>query len=188
MSYHQKNITLIDDLPTLDDLEVPKSHGLNMIPESEVHKYQKFIRNSGHTTPYQSGMAPQPQPQLQPHTSNSVYAHQMNVPSQNMSNNYSMDHDNKHNMKDYASYNLNYNPYTSDKVYENFDVKPEPAQKKVRVKATNYGGNTCVDVAEHATSCSVCSRLYANNNTLLIIFLVISLIFNIMFIKKILET
>jgi hypothetical protein len=40
------NITLIDDLPTIEELEIPKSSGMSMIPPNEANKYQKFIRNS----------------------------------------------------------------------------------------------------------------------------------------------
>ena len=50
------NITLIDDLPTIEELEIPKSPGMNMIPPNEANKFQKYIRNSGVTTPSQSGM------------------------------------------------------------------------------------------------------------------------------------
>jgi hypothetical protein len=54
------NITMIDELPDLDDIEVPtpilpKSKGLNMIPDDMSNKYQKNIRNS-HNVPNESGM------------------------------------------------------------------------------------------------------------------------------------
>lgn len=199
MSYNQKNITLIDDLPTLDDLEMPKTSGLNMIPDSEVHKYQKFIRNSGHTTPPQSGMAPSTQmnsmmtPQLSPQMHHQMQQ-QMANPNPQMYNSPVIQdvHQNKHNTKDYVSYNLEntYNPYVAPKVYENFDNKEQNTGKKPRKSHFNStsGHLTCIDVADHASTCSVCSRLYSNNNTLLIIFLVMSLVFNMIFIKKIVES
>ena len=56
MSYSQNHVTLIDDLPLLEDIDKPKTHGLTMIPETEVNKYQKFLRNSGYDPPLESGM------------------------------------------------------------------------------------------------------------------------------------
>ena len=48
-----QNITPIDQLPELEDLE----RGNSMIPENEGNKYSKFIRGS-HVSPQQSGMNP----------------------------------------------------------------------------------------------------------------------------------
>ena len=48
-----QNITPIDQLPELEDLE----RGNSMLPENEDNKYSKFIRGS-HVSPQQSGMNP----------------------------------------------------------------------------------------------------------------------------------
>jgi hypothetical protein len=64
--YQQNNITYIDDLPELEDLErAPQSalrnnknykyQSSDVLPPGEEHKFQKFIRN-GHSTPIEAGM------------------------------------------------------------------------------------------------------------------------------------
>ena len=69
-SNYQQNITLIDNLPEIDDLEPSKNFhhgqstnehnknqhpGLDMIPKNDAVKYQKFLRG-GHIAPNQAGM------------------------------------------------------------------------------------------------------------------------------------
>jgi|688.fasta_scaffold255684_2 hypothetical protein len=52
---YKTNTTLIDDLPTLDELDISRpTRGLDMIPENSP--YNKVIRNSGYTTPAAAGM------------------------------------------------------------------------------------------------------------------------------------
>jgi hypothetical protein len=78
--YGQKrNITYIEDLPELEDLELGGSQNQHtMIPQ----KYQKFIRPSGATPPpLQSGMSTQPQ-QAYPPRMSPPSEHMMPRPSQ----------------------------------------------------------------------------------------------------------
>jgi hypothetical protein len=72
-----------------------------------------------------------------------------------------------------------YQPYASERVYENFDVN---------VKPNRYTHHSCIDVAEHAHHCLVCSKLYTNNNTLLLIIIAFFALVNLLLLKKIFET
>lgn len=55
----ERNVTMIEDLPDLDDLQPsPSSYaGARMLPTAEIDRYRKFIRG-GHVPPQESGMFP----------------------------------------------------------------------------------------------------------------------------------
>ena len=53
------NVTAIDDLPELEDLESQRFNGSHMLPQGEAAKFQKFIRGN-HTPPPEAGMNPGP--------------------------------------------------------------------------------------------------------------------------------
>ena len=166
MSY-KNQITLIEDLPSLDDLEIPKSAGMSMIPPNESNKYQKFIRNNGYTTPNQSGMGPTGKHQnlkiIQPPP--------LEEPRQNF----------------YFEPEEEYQPYNAQRVYENYDTPPLPL-KQSHSHIDRITGHSCVDVAEHTINCLVCSKLYANNNTIFILIIVFLAVVNLLLLKRILET
>lgn len=76
MSYNSHNVTPIDSLPELEDLEGPRPFtqavrgadikasrypGSSMIPEGDQERYGKFIRHT-HAMPYESGMINQDTP------------------------------------------------------------------------------------------------------------------------------
>ena len=160
MSYAQNNTTLIDDLPSLDELEMPKSYGLSMIPETEMNKYQKFVRNNGHSPPTESGMG----------FKNNHHQ------SSKSSNNHIENHNNQYNQN---NQNNQYNPYEAEIIHENFEENSHKHE---------HGTSNCVDVAEHTSSCLVCSRLYTNNNTVFILMIIFLAIVNLLLLKRILET
>jgi hypothetical protein len=73
MSYRtNKNYTLIEELPDLEDLERKQNQtdGFNMIPPDNATQIQKFIRNNVYEPPIESGMSQRSQHQQsqQPHT------------------------------------------------------------------------------------------------------------------------
>ena len=167
------NVTLIDDLPTIEELEIPKSAGMSMIPPNEANKFQKYIRNSGMTTPSQSGMMSNSRmQQQQPPQRNNYHQQPLDDPN-NLREQMYQEIDFNPQLQRYHPPNdkymhippqiEKYNPY---RIYENFDTSATttPSPKK--------NEPSCVDIAEHTSSCMVCSKLYATNNTLLI-FLVI---------------
>lgn len=75
-SQYAKGVTMIDDLPDLDDMEGAETHsfksavrthlrtsaypGADMLPPGEADRYQKYIRG-GHSAPLESGMGPEQQ-------------------------------------------------------------------------------------------------------------------------------
>jgi len=183
------NVTLIDDLPSLDELEINKSHGLSMIPQTETHKYQKFIRNSGYNTPEQAGM--QNDRKMHPQYSRDENAYTTPNPHR-----YTNDHNTDSN--DYhGNINLQYMPDIQniqnmhDHTYENFERHPK-MQKNVnkpnnKPNNNHNNHNNCIDVAEHTHNCLVCSKLYTNNNTLYILIIVFLAIVNLLLLKRILD-
>lgn len=187
------NVTLIDDLPSLDELEINKSHGLSMIPQTETHKYQKFIRNSGYNTPEQAGMQNDRKMHSQysrdenAYTSinSNQYAHDnlYNNVHINPHNNPHSDHINTPHMADMQ--NIDYMP---ENTYETYERQPK-MQKNVNKPPNKpyIKHHNCIDVAEHTHNCLVCSKLYTNNNTLYILIIVFLAIVNLLLLKRILD-
>jgi len=209
------NVTLIDDLPSLDELEVAKPQGLSMIPQNEIHKYQKFIRNSGYNTPEQAGMQSDKK-NLQPH-----YDQQQRYPQQRyqqihpqmhsrihaqihpqmhaqMHPHYHQPHQGYYDQQQAYPQNFQelqqdfkYNPYLPERVYENFENENknenenEIKEQYIRPERIKY--HNCIDIAEHAHNCVVCSKLYTNNNTIYILIIVFLAIVNLLLLKRILD-
>ncbi len=51
-----------------------------------------------------------------------------------------------------------------------------------------FNRNSCVDVSEHTVHCTVCSKLYNNNNTVFILVIIFLAIVNLLLLKRILES
>ena len=152
------NVTLIDDLPNLDDLEPNNTHinsGLSMIPSSEVNKYQKFIRNSGMKTPIESGMQIN-KPTQKPIVMNKIF-------------------------EDPQEYDFpgKYKPYIPA-TYENFE---QLSSRKKNIE----DDISCIHVAHHTEHCTVCSKLYSSNNMVFIFIIIFQAVIILLLIKKILE-
>lgn len=187
------NFTLIDDLPTIEELEIPKSAGMGMIPPSEANKFQKYIRNSGITTPSQSGMMSNNRMQQQPTTPTKTGGMMPN--QRNMY--YQQPIDDPNNLRDQMYQEIDFNPqlqryhppnekymnmhqsekYNPYRTYENFESSAPPKKE-----------HSCVDIAEHTANCMVCSKLYASNNTLLIFLVIFLALVNLILLKRIIET
>jgi hypothetical protein len=241
MSNSKNNVTLIDDLPDLEDLDNEKSEGLRMIPNEQVNRLQKFIRNSSYKTPFESGMdttrIPGNYPQFPPYNPNSQSAppyNPRNNPRNNFRNdnlqnmnhiqqmqkiqqiqqmqqqqNYNTNNFNNNDMNDYDDdydndYDNHYDTlrkikkrrknYNADidedkyiKGYPEYADKPEENVKIESYEKPKDKNITCVDVANHASSCNVCSRLYNNDKTIFIIAIVLLSIICIILLKKVLE-
>lgn len=202
MSYTQNNVTFIDDLPLLDDLEPPKTHGLTMIPQTEVNKYQKFVRNAGHSPHSQSGMMSNHTTKNITPISKQIYEyneHDHNI--QQLHRNINPSHHSHPSQHSHYNTNNQYNPYKDEMVYENYednnDVNVDKNNKDNKINKTKlkkykhetlYNDNNCVDIAEHVTNCIVCSKLYTNNNTVFILIIIFLAIVNLLLLKRILET
>ncbi len=193
------NVTLIDDLPTLEELDFQQSPGIGMIPPNEANKYQKFIRNSGYSTPPQSGMnvSSNNQQKMQDPRFNEKNMEQRGMDYNNQQR--GMDYNNQQRGMDYNNQQRgmdnnnqlrgmdnDYQPYYGERFRENFEETPPP--NKYRSDITMIGSHNCVDIAEHTENCLVCSKLYANNNTLYIIMIIFLAVVNLLLLKRILET
>jgi hypothetical protein len=180
--------TLIDDLPTLDDLEKAKTAGLNMIPSDQTNKYQKFIRNSGFKTPSESGMQMYGNPNSEkysnpnmtpvsqfPPMQSDMPPEQLYLEEQMYPQRIDVQHPNPNiyteeppiqlrtrpkNKRDHYKHvnNMDYNPYQAQ-VFENYDSSTYKNRKSYNHKDSS-GNLSCLHVAEHAHDCMVCSRLY----------------------------
>ena len=202
MSYSQNHVTLIDDLPALEDIDKPKTHGLTMIPQTEVNKYQKFLRSSGYDPPLESGMLMKNPKHLKSSSHNDNRElkdlHNNYTENDDMINNYKNDdimhhgiHSKYHNFREDNNHmyrhnnymqnnkNFKYNPYDVEPIHENYENKSS---------YKDTPSNQCVDVADHAANCPVCSKLYANNNTIFILIIVFLALVNLLLLKRILET
>jgi hypothetical protein len=192
MSYSQNHVTLIDDLPLLEDIDKPKTEGLNMIPQTEVNKYQKFLRNSGYDPPVESGMMMKKPKHLKNMNHNETQEFKdlpntydddeyMIKNDDMMYNNYHEDSNRTYRNNNYMQNNkkFKYNPYEIEPVHENYEHKLQHKEKS---------SNQCIDVADHAANCPVCSKLYANNNTIFILIIVFLALVNLLLLKRILET
>jgi hypothetical protein len=73
MSNYRTNVTMIDDLPSLDDLE--GNSGLSMIPSDNANQINKFIRN-GYQPPQEAGMNTKQQQQQQQQQQHKQQQHQ----------------------------------------------------------------------------------------------------------------
>lgn len=165
MSYRNQqngNVTMIEDLPDIEELDNNSQqmelNGLNMIPASESSKFQKFIRNNNnHNFHESSGM----------NNNRMIQSY----------NPYKVGYNNNMNQGSYID-SINVPNYQYPNVNQPFY---EPYEN-VKMNPTN-----CLDVADHATNCPVCSKLYNNDKTVYIITIVILSIICILLLKRILD-
>lgn len=163
------NRTYIDELPFLEDVITADQQiingGLNMIPSSESGKIKKFIRNTDHNIPIESGMNTK---QHQEHQQMLEDEHEL-VKQQQM-----------------------YEEHQRQMQEEEF-LKERPVyeeKRKYKKKQRFYDGDcdlNCISVADHAANCIVCSKLYTNDKTLYLSIIGVLIIICIILMKKIME-
>ncbi len=194
MSHMKNNITLIDELPDLEDLENKPS----ILNREQSDKVKKFIRSTNkNSTPYEAGMKSPPT-----YNPNGPYP----IDSMNYQNNnpHTQQHNHPHHHQHYNQnpypqpqnypynaiyYDQNYNgeydnyilPHSSGGLAPNSQMFYEPYNApKQRVLS-------CAEVADHASACSVCSKLYNNDRTIYIVIIVILTVICLFMLKKILN-
>jgi len=160
------NVTMIDNLPTLDDLDNsaanPQSPNSGM--QGVEEKYSKFIRNR-HSMPSEAGMV-----------------------SQNFS------HSDPKTINEHFTPNPNYipNPFAGSSTYESYQ-SPEQGPPMMMQMSTNNKFNlpdnspTCLDVADHIQNCPICSQFYKSNSSPYIISIIILAIICLLLLKKVLD-
>jgi len=151
----RNNVTMIDDLPYLEDLE--RQSYMNGVPPTELKQIQKFIRDTAYNPPMESGMNPnnvqrrpstyQPQPQPQPQSQ----------------------------------------PQPQQMVVIEQDIDTPPPNVYQQQHQHRILSLSCIDVAEHTSSCIVCSKLYNTDTSLYIIVICILLLFSAILFKKVLD-
>ena len=201
MSHMKNNITLIDDLPDLEDLENKPS----ILNREQSDKVKKFIRSTNkNATPYEAGMkspptynpnGPYPIDNSMPYQDDSIhqpYNRPYNQPY-NLSPHYQHQHQHQHYhphqpYQHHFNYDQNYNgdydnyimPHSSGGLAPNSQMFYEPyTPPKQRL--------TCAEVADHSSTCSVCSKLYNNDRTIFIVIIVILVVICLFMLKKILN-
>lgn len=181
MSY-KNNITMIDDLPDISEIE-GRNAGLSMIPDSG--RYQKFLKNTNNNNLHtSSGMS-----------SGSNDPYKLGYHNANQGGSYIDDLSNK-NMG--MNMNIHQTPYSIDMQQQksppqhlygssggfapNSQMYYEPYEMPPQKDTLN-----CRDVAGHASNCDVCSKLYNNDKTFYIIAICVLVIICILLLKRILD-
>lgn len=158
------NVTMIDNLPTLDDLDNSAANlqspnsGMQGIEE----KYSKFIRNR-HDMPAEAGMVSQNFSASAPRT---ISEHFTPPPSQNHIQ----------------------NPFAGS--YESYQHPENPQMMQMSINNKfNLPDNTptCLDVADHVQNCPICSQFYKTNTSPYIISIIILAIICLLLLKKVLD-
>ena len=156
----RNNVTMIDDLPYLEDLE--RQSYINGVPPAELKQVSKFIRDTAYNPPNESGMGnhsqqfshppsryqkqPQPKPQQQSQS-------QMIMIEQNIDPNFMR----------------------------------QQQQQQQQQQMHKILSLSCIDVAEHTSNCIVCSKLYNTDTSLYIIVISILLLVSAILFKKVLD-
>lgn len=164
-----KNVTPIDMLPELEDLEggsigsggkpnyssvpgggsyatVPGNFpGAQMIPNSEIERMARHVRN-GHVLHPDSGMIPYKESEM-------MQQRPLYHPNTQMMNSYGT------------------------------PIAPEVVETKNGLSASP----TCLEVADHIANCPICSKFYNNDKTIYIIAIVLLAIVCILLLKRVLD-
>lgn len=154
----RNNVTYIDDLPYLEELE--KQSMINGVPPNEMKQISKFIRDTGYNPPHESGMnlnypPPPSQPlQQQPLQLQPQQQQLPPPPQQQQQENYQI-------------------------IDANVYGHPPHIQRALSM--------SCIDVAEHTANCIVCSKIYNTDNSLYVIAISVLLLIIVILIKKILD-
>ena len=163
----RSNITMLSELPDIDEIESPLPHertirsnqvkqpynGAMLLPEDQVEKHGKFVRGT-HMTPKESGMV---------------------APYNTIRQNTNLDSD------FYAQSFPNY-----DMLLQQQEQQPV-LQQEQPIFYQPPQIISCIDTAQHCTSCPVCSRLYNSDKTIYIVIIVILSMFCLILTKKVLD-
>lgn len=163
------HITMIDDLPDLEDLEQQNSYTYNGPMDQQI---QKYIRSS-HSMNKSSGMHPEQIPSGYANSGhprnniNNAHINNEHINNEHFNNGHNAYHNNNFN----NGYLNNQTRYTEDKQF----------------KQTDPSTYNCVDIAKHIQDCPICSRFYNNDKTVYIITIVILSIVCILLLKRVLN-
>jgi hypothetical protein len=158
-NYKQNNVTFIQDLPDLDDLEMSGPRPIQaatrtqikgsryddeILPPSESQKYQKFIRPGYTPPPFEAGMDTNSTPGLEE--------------LQKMEHIERIDRIER----------------IEDQIIPRTTIMPP-------------GSPSCLEVADHIANCPICSKFYSNDKTVYMIVIAVLSIICILLLKRILD-
>jgi len=156
----ENNVTLIENLPELQDLE---NYENSIIPPEQAMKVDKFIRRNQVSFSPQSGMG-------------SIH--------------HSPHHLDKNNLQyqEYSQeYSPQYHSPDSPKKYHIEQYPPSRVKEEVKTIDMPKNSPSCLDVAEHIMNCPLCSKFYHNDNTIYIITIIVLVIIVVLLLKKVLD-
>ena len=159
-----RNITYIDDLPFLEDIEGEgRGVGMSMIPTSETNNIKRFIRNNNYNLPPEAGMNTKQQQMENEELlkQQQMYAEQQQLIQQQEQQQQIINSNNKKNKK----------KQNKNEIIENY-----------------HDDLNCICVANHTSNCVVCSRLYTNDNKNMYLGIIgVLIIICLILLKKIVE-
>ena len=158
MSYQQ--VTLIDDLPELEDIV-----GYSQSQYGSQSRYGGLMVQGSHHEQVQRAIR-------QTNRSNMYPESGMGAPQQQNPNHLQaaqLPPPEKH-----------ISPVEHSESFEPPEVREQPPQ-------SSGSGPSCLHVADHIEHCPICSKLYRQDNTLLLIVIVVLAIINIILLKKVLD-
>jgi hypothetical protein len=169
-----KNVTMIDELMDLDDLEksgptpfqgsgstIRNSLKNSNYPDIDQHsseKFQKFIRKA-HSPSFEAGMAVAPQ---QSRGLPSQQYQEMQVPLHS------------------------YSPPQSQQ-FTSVEGFNQPQSTLPKFHNLDSSSPSCLNVAEHINGCPLCSKFYNNDKTIYIITIVVLAVICILLLKRVLD-
>lgn len=155
----RNNVTMIDDLPYLEDLE--RESFINGVPPAELKQISKFIRNTAYNPPYESGM------------NSNMSQQQMIMLSQQQQQSQPQQQQGP--------------PQIIEQNVDQIPLQPVDPNFRFQQQMHRILSLSCVDVAEHTSNCIVCSKLYNTDTSLYIIVISILLLVSAILFKKVLD-
>jgi len=159
-----RNITYIDDLPFLEDIEGEGrgGGGMSMIPTSETNNIKRFIRNNNYNLPPEAGM---------------------NTKQQQMENEELLKQ-----QQMYAEQQQLIQQQEQQQIINSNNKKNKKKQNKNEIIENYHDDLNCISVANHTSNCVVCSRLYTNDNKNMYLGIIgVLIIICLILLKKIVE-
>jgi hypothetical protein len=158
-----KNVTLIDDLPFLD--EIMNSQGnqqepYDLIPNREYNQIKKFIRKTDNNFPPESGMS-------------NIRSQQQLLEEQQMLKQQQMMEEEQRLLQLHQLQLMN---------EEREKIELQDEEKHQHKKELS-----CINIAEHVADCIVCSKLYNNNYTIFYGIIVVLVIICLILLKRVVD-
>lgn len=201
------NITYIKDLkniPYLDELENDYTDYGNeaLMSTSQFNTVQKFIRNHDRSIPREAGMnSSDYQREIIQQKLNQYHQHQQQLQQQPQHQFHQQQHHQNYSYVNDDDEEIYENPHPQQQQHAHHN-NPHYQQLHLKSKSYDYDdeieSNTeldfkyvdtlsCVDVARHTKNCPVCSKLYKNNNSILVAIIVFLLLVCIYLLKRIVK-